>query len=154
MAPNLALSQHNLIHDMILDGNLRTIEMAKAAGCSKTSISHIQLNICYFGSARAPWNGGGRRPSITPPMLDALREHLLEKPELYQDEMIVFLWTSSVFLSRDIVLIELWKLLAGLKKNDSANCKGAERWPPRLLLLYAIAVPLILTCVCRRIWIW
>jgi len=58
MAPNLALSQHNLIRDMILDGNLRTIEMAKAAGCSKTSISHIRFNICYFGSARAPWNGG------------------------------------------------------------------------------------------------
>lgn len=29
---------------------------------------------------------------ITPPMLEALCERLLEKPDLYQDEMVVFLW--------------------------------------------------------------
>lgn len=29
---------------------------------------------------------------ITPPMLEALCERLLEKPDLYQDEMVIFLW--------------------------------------------------------------
>jgi hypothetical protein len=30
--------------------------------------------------------------TVTPPILDALREHLLENPYLYLDEMVVFLW--------------------------------------------------------------
>jgi hypothetical protein len=38
-------------------------------------------------------NGGGGRPrSITHPTLDALREHLLERPDQYLDKMAVFLW--------------------------------------------------------------
>jgi transposase len=44
------------------------------------------------GLATAPLNGRGRRRSITPPMLDALLQHLLEKPDLYLEEMEVFLW--------------------------------------------------------------
>jgi len=35
---------------------------------------------------------GGRPRSLTPPTLDALREHLLEKSDQYLDEMVVFLW--------------------------------------------------------------
>jgi hypothetical protein len=62
MAPHLAESQHALIHDMI---------------ASKTT--------------KAPPNSVGRPRSVTPPMLDALCEHLLEKPELYQEEMVLFL---------------------------------------------------------------
>lgn len=41
---------------------------------------------------RRPSNGVGRPRSITPPILDTLREYLLGKPELYLDEMAVFLW--------------------------------------------------------------
>ncbi len=29
---------------------------------------------------------------MTPPMLDALHEHVLEKPDQYLDEMVIFLW--------------------------------------------------------------
>jgi hypothetical protein len=44
-----------------------------------------------FGSVEAPWNGGGNPRSVTPIRLEALREHLLEKPDQYLDEIAVFL---------------------------------------------------------------
>jgi hypothetical protein len=66
--------------------------MAKAAHCSKRSIKRIRSNIRCFGTTKAPPNGVGRRRSITPSMLQALQQHLLEKPGLYLDEMVVFLW--------------------------------------------------------------
>jgi hypothetical protein len=45
-----------------------------------------------FGGVKAPPNKGGRLRSLTPVMIKALCDHLLEKPHLYQDEMAVFLW--------------------------------------------------------------
>ena len=67
-------------------------EIAQAAHCTPRSISTARSNLRCFGSVRAPPNGIGRRRTITPPMLEALCERLLEKPDLYQDEMVVFLW--------------------------------------------------------------
>jgi hypothetical protein len=55
--------------------------MADVAGCSIRSVKYIRSNIRAFGTTKAPWNGGGRPRSITPPMLEALREYLLEKPD-------------------------------------------------------------------------
>lgn len=92
MAPNLAVSQHDPIRDMILSRSLTTPQMANVAGCSERSIRHIRSNLRCFGTTRAPFNGVGQPRSITPLMLRALCEHLLEKPELYQDEMALFLW--------------------------------------------------------------
>lgn len=68
------------------------MEIANAAYCTPRSISTARSNLRCFGSVRAPPNGIGRRRTITPPMLKALCEHLLEKPDLYQDEIVVFLW--------------------------------------------------------------
>jgi transposase len=92
MAPNLAPSRHDLIHDMIVDEKLKTRQMADVAKCSERSIKAIRSNLHYFGTTKAPPNGGGRPRSITPHMLEALCEHLLEKPELYLEDMVVFLW--------------------------------------------------------------
>lgn len=92
MAPNLAESQHHLIRDMILDGSLTQVDMADAAGCSERTIRNIATNVRLFGKTKAPANGAGRRRRITPPMLAALCDHLLEKPGLYRDEMVVFLY--------------------------------------------------------------
>ncbi len=72
--------------------------MAGVAGCSERSVRAIRSNLDYFDNTKAPPNGVGRPRIITPPMLEALFEHLLEKPELYQDEMALFLWMSSVSL--------------------------------------------------------
>ncbi len=38
MAPNLASSQHDLIHDMIVDKKLKTRQMTNVAECSERSI--------------------------------------------------------------------------------------------------------------------
>ena len=44
-----------------------------------------------FGTASPPVNPGSRPRSITPPMLEALFDHLVEEPGLYIDVMVVFL---------------------------------------------------------------
>jgi transposase len=92
MAPNLAASQHELIRDMILSKSLKQADMAAVAVCSDRSIRAIASNLRCFGTTKAPANGIGRRRLMTPQMLDALRERLLEKPGLYLDEMTVFLY--------------------------------------------------------------
>lgn len=92
MAPNLAASKHELIYDMIHSGELSVSQMAKAAGCHRSTILRISSNIKDFGSVKAPPNKGGRPRSISPVMLTALCDHLLEKPNLYLDEMAIFLW--------------------------------------------------------------
>lgn len=76
---------------MILSKLLTTSQMAKAAACSERTITHIRKNLRLFGSASPPLIRAGRPRSITPPMLDALCDHLTEKPGLYVDEMVVFL---------------------------------------------------------------
>jgi transposase len=92
MAPDLAVSQRRMIRDMILSNELTAAQMADAAGCSVRAVKYIRSNLRAFGSVEAPWNGGGRPRSVTPTMLEALREHLLEKPDRYLDELAVFLW--------------------------------------------------------------
>jgi transposase len=91
MAPNLADSQHAVISDMSHSKLFKANEIAKVAGCNPRSIYRINNLLRCFGSTKAPLNGVGRPRSITPPMLDALCEHLLEKPGLYQYEMVDFL---------------------------------------------------------------
>lgn len=71
----MADSQRNLVHDMIVGSSHTANEIANVAGCSARSVKSIRSNIRTFGTARAPWNGGGRPRSITPPMLEAPREH-------------------------------------------------------------------------------
>ena len=82
IAPNLAESQHTQIRDIILS-NYPPAEIANVVGCSKRSVFAIQSNLRHFGSIKAPSNSVGRPQNITPPILDALCEYLLEKPSLY-----------------------------------------------------------------------
>jgi hypothetical protein len=72
-----------MIRDMILSDSLKTLGIAVAAGCSNRSVQTIRANIRCFGSTKAPFNGVRRPRRITPAMLDALREKLLEKPGIY-----------------------------------------------------------------------
>jgi transposase len=91
MAPHLAKSQVALITGMLSSGLFTNSEIAIAANCSTRGVRRIRSNVRYYGAPQAPRNGGGRKRSITPAMLDALCEHLLEKPGMYQSEMILFL---------------------------------------------------------------
>ena len=126
MAPNLAESQHAEIRDMIHSKSLNAVQMAKVAGCSDRSVRAIRSNLRYFGSTKAPSNGVGRPRSVTPPMLDALCEHLLEKPNLYQDEMAIFLWDEFEVACDNFQ----HRKSAGFHRLDqksiSAGSKGAE----------------------------
>ena len=92
MAPRLPHAKLEMIRDMILSKSLTTSEMAKAAECSKRSIINISNNLRWFGNVKAPQTRVGRRRTVTPSMLEALCDHLLEKPGLYVDEMAIFLW--------------------------------------------------------------
>ncbi|KAK4071524.1 transcriptional regulator family: Helix-turn-helix [Purpureocillium lilacinum] len=96
MAPNLALSQHLAIRDMILsksegDKTLTNKEIARAANCSTRSVRRIRSNLLLFGSTKAPPNSGGRPKSITPLMLTVLLEKLASEPSLRLEDMAAFL---------------------------------------------------------------
>jgi transposase len=66
--------------------------MAEEAECSKVTIINIRRNLRQFGSVHAPPTRIGRKSTVTPLMIDALCDHLSEKPGLYLDEMVIFLW--------------------------------------------------------------
>lgn len=91
MAPNLASSQHDMIRDMILS-NSKNVDIVAAVGCSDRAVTRIRSHLRHFGATKAPSNGSpGPRRRITPSMLEVLRDRLLKKSGLYQDEMVVFL---------------------------------------------------------------
>lgn len=89
MAPNLSKAQYTLILDMLAVNVFTCVQITDAAECDIESVRRIRRNIRYFGTGRAPENVGGISPSLTPPMFDALYEHLLEKPDQYLEEMSV-----------------------------------------------------------------
>jgi transposase len=70
--------------------NHPSTEIANVVGCSVHSVFAIQSNLRHFGSTKASSNGVGRPRSITPPMLDAWCEYMLEEPDLYRDEIVLF----------------------------------------------------------------
>ena len=92
MALRLLPSKLHLICDMIESQSLTTAQMVEEAECSKVTIINIRRNLRQFGSVHAPPNRIGRRRTVTPLMIEALCDHLSEKPGLYLDEMAVFLW--------------------------------------------------------------
>jgi len=79
-----------MIRDMIIS-KCENVEIAKAVPCSLVTVRNIRLNLQVYGSTKAPPNGGGRKRSITPPMLDALRKYLRKRPGSYQYEIKDFL---------------------------------------------------------------
>jgi transposase len=118
MPRHLSASQHDLIRDMILSKSLNQADMAAVAGCSDRSIRAIATNLRLFGRTKAPANGAaGRRRRITPPMLDALREVLLEEPGLYQDEMAVFLYDEFNVLVTTSTISRALKSIGWTKKT-------------------------------------
>ena len=125
MAPNLAESQHAQIRDMLLS-NRPPAEIADAVCCIKRSVFAIKSNLRSFGSTKAPSNGVGRPRSITPQMLEALCEHLLEKPGLYQDEMVLFLLDEFKTYVTPCSIEESAGFHWLDQKNNSPYSKGTE----------------------------
>lgn len=92
MSPRLPASKLHLIRDMVESQSLTTSQMAEEAECSKLTIINIRRNLRQFGSVHAPVTRVGRKRTVTPLMMEALCDHLSEKPGLYLDEIAVFLW--------------------------------------------------------------
>jgi hypothetical protein len=89
MAPNLPESSHEMIRDMITS-KFENVEIAKVIGYSPNTVRSIGLNAPFYRTTKAPLNGGGRKRSITPPMLVALREQLQEKPSYINITRLIF----------------------------------------------------------------
>ncbi|KAJ5608659.1 hypothetical protein N7528_009226 [Penicillium herquei] len=90
MARNLQAWQRQLIVHMTLSRKSLTIsQIAKVANCK------IYSSLATPKPPRVP---AGQPPIITPVMLDALCDHLAEKPSLYVEEMAIFLWDEFTVL--------------------------------------------------------
>jgi transposase len=126
MAPNLAASQHALIQDMIVDRAFTYPEIAAVVGCSSGAVKAISANLRRFGSTTAPPNHGGRPRSMTPPMLDALREHL-ERPDQFLDEMVIFLWDEfEAYITKSTISRTLRSIGWSKKARQVAKERNAD----------------------------
>ena len=86
---------------MITSGELNDQEIAQIAQSTDRTIQRHRANLTCFGSTTAPHNRWGRRSSMASPMLAALCEHLLEKPDKDLDDMVLFIWDEfGVLLTR------------------------------------------------------
>lgn len=92
MAPNLALSTLEFIHDMILSNKLTYSQIANAAGCYLSTITQYVTKIELFRDVKAPLNKDRRPRRLTLIMLKALCDYLLKEPYLYLNEIVIFLW--------------------------------------------------------------
>jgi transposase len=142
MAPNLALSQHEQIRDMIIS-KFANATIARTVRCSTRSVQTIRSNLRCFGTTKAPPNGVGRRRTITPPMLSALLEQLIEKPELYQDEMATFLYDEFDVVVTTPTICRALASAGWSRKAARLRYKGAKRRPARLLPPQFIGTPFI-----------
>jgi hypothetical protein len=127
MVPNLAESQHQPIRDMILNESLTKSELANIAGCSDRTIQNTSSNVRLFGKKKAPANDAGRQQLVIPPMLAALCDRLIEKPGLYRDEVVVFLYdefdilVSLSSISGALVSIKWTKVTQYITNERNAN---------------------------------
>ncbi|EED22757.1 TPR domain protein [Talaromyces stipitatus ATCC 10500] len=111
MAPRLAVSTREFTRDMILSNELTTSQIAEAAQCHPSTIRRHRSNLRLFGSVTAPSNKSGRPRRLTPVMIEALCDHLLEKPQLYLDEMAIFIWDDFG------VQVKTWDISRALKRE-------------------------------------
>ena len=103
MAPRLPLSKLELISDMIQSQSLTTSQMADAAECSEHSIKEIRKNLHQFGNGLPRIVSAGDEVHITPPTLEALCDHLLEKPGLYCEKFIFTIYWNLLECFMDVV---------------------------------------------------
>ena len=154
MSPNLSSSQHAQIQHMIENGAFTYPQISEAANCSVDAVKAISRNLRDFGSTRAPQTQGGRPPSITPTMRDALLEHLLRKPDLYLKEMVVYLSVGRIRGSRHEVLYQQDLTFCELvEEKSSRNSSRAKYGSTRFLSTQHFLSSLLPTRIRRRIWL-
>lgn len=102
-------------------------DTAYAAECSERAVKNIRSNLRLFGTPGTPPNHKGRWSNVTPPMLEALLEYLLDKPGSYLDETADFLRGAfGVEVSTDSISRALKKAKWSKKKSQQ---KAKEQNP-------------------------
>lgn len=131
---------------MTISGKFTYVSIARTAGCTPPTICNIRANLKYFGDTKTPSNGVGRRRSITPPMPTALCQRLIEKPDLYRAEMMIFHWHDFDSMSHALALLALagWnkKVARRVAQETNADLRNFSfhglgwpaTWLPPLLL--------------------
>lgn len=76
---------------MIESKKLTNDIIAEAVGCTPRSITTMRRNFRCFRATRAPRTAVGRPRPVTPPILDALCDKLLEELKMQQHGMVDFL---------------------------------------------------------------
>jgi len=117
MAPNLALSTHDLIQNMISskfqdDKALRDHDIAEIAHCSDRTVRLIRSNLLLFGSTRAPSNGSGRPKIISPPIMTALSDQIALDPCMQFSDMAAFLRKG---FNADVTRFSIYRALGDLE---------------------------------------
>ncbi|EED11609.1 conserved hypothetical protein [Talaromyces stipitatus ATCC 10500] len=85
--------------------------MARAVTNCRKAVYRIRSNLQRFGDAKAPPNPPRQQQIITPTMLKALCDHLLEHPTLYLNEMADFL---SKKFDEDMAICTISRALASI----------------------------------------
>ena len=107
--------------------------IATATVCSVRSVQRIDANLRYFGATKAPANGAGRRRAITGPMLQSLCDQLLKRPDMYRDEMILFLREN---FSTEVSRTTITRTLKSIGWSWKTNRRVASQRDADLVDLY------------------
>lgn len=96
MAPNLAVSTHELTENVIKsklqgDGGPTDEQTASIARCSARTIRRHRRNVLLNRSTNAPSNGAGRPKTVKPPIRNALHDKLAIVPLMRLKDMVTFL---------------------------------------------------------------
>lgn len=90
MAPNISNYKRNLIIELLTAGYPYR-RIARAIRVDNSTVRRIKRNISITGHDRLTAAPGPAR-RLTREEIMALLQHLVEKPELYLDEMCWFIW--------------------------------------------------------------
>ncbi|KAJ5344403.1 hypothetical protein N7452_002407 [Penicillium brevicompactum] len=123
----------------------RKLIMAKVAKCNERSVTNIRRNIRVFGDSRSPPVPAGQPSIITPVMLDALCDHLAEKPGLYVEEMALFLWDEFEVLPSPSSVKRALTRAGWTKRKPSREQKNR-------ILNYEISTSISYRNLARIIW--
>lgn len=118
---------------MIRSKRLSNSQIAQIAKCSERTVTELRRKLRLSGTARPHLVRAGRPPSITPLMLDALCDHLVEKPGLYIEAMAVFLWDQFRVLPSTSSIQRALSLHGWTKKQAREKAKEQN---PQLRAFY------------------
>jgi transposase len=132
MAPQLAPSQREQIHAMILR-DLPNDVIAETVECSERAVRRIRSRLQRFGTTTSPSNRVGRESKITPLMRDALLEQLANRPDMFRYEMIDFLYDS---FGLEVSPTTISRTLKTERWTRKTNGRVAKQRNPELRELY------------------